>query len=284
MKNIFTIILALILTASLSICGFADETPKTGCRDYTSFFDVDELSRVLSDTANDTFMNQMETANSGADSEVTLPYKRFSVTKPDFIYRLADGEKLGDMLSSDYRWVVPGHNSAAEIVLTEENKWHTIGYSTYSQEILDQGVEKDIVVDSALNAAFAKLSADPANDIEDVICVCSSEYASDFVCVVTRDQTYLVPFGARPDFTGLTNGAVYTPDEAAKILLQNTDEIVYEAPNEKEIQFGGFGVKLYRPKTDNKINVLILIIPIVVIAAVAVVFIVVRIKNKLRKC
>lgn len=281
MKKTLTLILALVLTAAFSVCGFAEGIEKTGCRDFASFFDADELSRVLSDTGNDTFMNQMEAAG----SEETMPYKRYDVTKPDFIYRLADGEKLADMISSEYRWMVPGHNSLAMVVLTEENKWHTIGYGKYMQEILDEGiVQKDIVDDEAVNSAIEDIVSKSSASIEDIICVSSVEYFTDFVCVITADKTYLIPFGGRPDFTGLTNGTAYSPDEATDILLQTVDVIVDEEDNhdENEMQVGGIGVRVHRAKnnTNNPVNLFVLIFPAAVVAAAIVVFIIVRIKAK----
>lgn len=277
MKKTFAFILALILSASLSIRSFAEEVSKTGCRDFTSFFDADELTRVLNDTANDTFMCQMAEDK----SERTLPYKRYDVTNPDFIYRLADGEKLADMISSEYRWIVPGKNSVADVVMTEENKWHTIGYATYIQESLDDGsVQKDIVDDNAVNSAIEKLSGGSADEIEDVICVHSTEYFTDFVCVVMSDKTHLIPFGSRPDFTGLANGTVYSPNEATEILLQTVDVIVDDDYDDDVTELGGLGVKLRRPKNNIKINLLILIFPAAAAAVATVVYIVVRFKAK----
>ncbi|MDE6728987.1 MAG: hypothetical protein K2J80_13790 [Oscillospiraceae bacterium] len=278
MKKILILVLALILTAAVSVCGFAEGVEKTECRDFSSFFDADELSRVLSDVSGDTFTtetNAKEQQN-GQSGEENVPYKRYNVTKDDFIYRLADGEKLADMISSEYSWIFPGQYTVAQADMREESKWHMTGYKEYTQEILDEGVvQKDTVDDNAVNAAIAKITSENSVEVEDVICVNTFAYRTDFVCVVTSDKTYLVPFGARPDFTGLENGAVYTPGEASEILLQTTDTIVDYDPNNGELEIGGFGVKLYRPK-KHTINVLVLIFPAVaaVVTAIIVIFVV----------
>lgn len=279
MKKSLAIILVMLLTMAISVCGFAEGVEKTGCREYTSFFDADELSRVLDDIKDDTFTvetNDKEQQN-GQSGEESLPYKDYYVTKEDFIYRLVDGENLTDMISSEYSWVFPGKYTVSYANIREENKWHMTEYVEYTQEILDEGiVQKDTVDDNAVNAAIAGISA----EVEDVICVSAAAYKTDFVCIVTSEKTYLVPFGKRPDFTGLTNGTVYSPEEASEILLQTTDEIVYENPNEGELLVGGFGIRLYRPK-NNKVNLFIVFFPIAAAAAAAiVVFIIVRIKAK----
>lgn len=219
--------------------------------------------------------NDKEQQN-GQSGEESLPYKEYYVTKEDFIYRLADGEKLTDMISSEYWWVFPGKYTVAYANIREENKWHMTEYKEYTQEILDEGiVQKDTVDDNAVNAAIAGISA----EVEDVICVTAAAYRTNFVCVVTSEKTYLVPFGARPDFTELTNGTVYSPEEASEILLQTTDEIVYEDPNNGELEIGGFGVKLYRPK-KHTINILVLIFPAAAAAAAAmIVLIAARVKK-----
>lgn len=280
MRKTFAIILAMLLTMTISVCGFAEDLEKTKCREYTSFFDADELTRVLDDVKDDTFTaetNGKEQQN-GQSGEESLPYKVYYVTKEDFIYRLADGEKLTDMISSEYSWVFPGKYTVSYAGISEENKWHMDEYVEYTQEILDEGiVQKNTVDDNAVNAAIAGISA----EVEDVICVTATAYRTDFVCIVTSKETYLVPFGKRPDFTGLTNGVVYSPEEVSEILLQNTDEIVYEAPNEDELLVGGFGIRLYRPK-NNKVNLFIVIFPMVaaVAAAIPVVIVVQAKKHK----
>lgn len=284
MKKTFTFILTLFLTTAITICGFAEDVQKTECRDFPSFFDADELSRVLSDIRDDTFTKAVEETEqqNGQNSEVTAPYKRYNVTKDDFVYRLAAGEKITDMISSEYSWIIPGKNTVAQVDMDEKREWHMSEYATYEQEILDEGiVQKDIVDDNAVNTAIGKILNETSAGIEDVICIGQTAYFTDFVCVVTSDKTYLIPFGARPDFTGLANGTLYSPEAAAKILLQTTDQIVDADYKEEGFQVGGFRVKL-RESKNSSLNLFIVIFPMVaaVAAAIPVVIVVQAKKHK----
>lgn len=285
MKKIFTFLFAMALTAAISVCGFAEDVQNTKCREYPSFFDADELSQVLSDIRDDTFTKAVEETErqNGQNSEVTAPYKRYYVTKDDFVYRLAVGEKITDMISSEYSWIIPGQNTIAQVDMNEEKEWHMTEYGEYSQEILNEGiVQKDIVDDNAVDSAIGKILNETSAKIENVICIGQTAYFTDFVCVVTSEKTYLIPFGARPDFTGLANGTLYTPKEAAKILLQTTDQIVDADYKEEGFQVGGFGIK-FRETKKSLVNFFIVFFPVAAAVAAAIIVVIVVLTKKRRK-
>ena len=86
-----------------------------------------------------------------------------------------------------------------------------------STEIAD-GIVRADRIDEAIKAIK---QADPS-DITDLVCVYLVDYFGNYVCITTVNSAYLIPFSAKPDFTGLENGKLYKLSEAVRILNKNS--------------------------------------------------------------
>lgn len=262
MKKIISIFLAAALTAAVSVRGYADDMSEFDCKSYSGLFDADEFSEVVKQTSGDYYINEIKsiepqplTANGVSDGSEPDAYKIYYITSADFFGKLSEGAKVLELLPESYSWIIPGESTVAKVIADEEKGWRTVGYKTISHRDPDDVVKSDVVKFDEVNSAVERIRLNDPSEITDVVCVNYVGVFTNFVCITLADKTYLIPFGSRPDFTGLENGALYTPDEAETILKQNMPDVFVEAdPNADplEMRYGGGGIEMWDPveKTD----------------------------------
>jgi hypothetical protein len=115
------------------------------------------------------------------------------------------------MISGDYYWLVYTSDKITIKVSKNEGVWGVLGYSKQSET-----ASTSDMVDLALISASL-------NSKTDYICFEAPMYHTMFV-LCGDDEGFLIPFGTRPDLTGLENGQFYTIEEVAEILLTTFSE------------------------------------------------------------
>ena len=218
MKKIIAAFLSAVLSMPLMAYCYAETAPETDCRDYVGIFDSDEFAEVISDTNGDYFMQEADalpTGNARAKSEIKA-YKLYNAAADDFLKDLCSGEDIHELISSDYTWMIPGSGTVAQVNLNDDGKWETKGYGKASSP---DDVFNDVIHYDEVNSEINAFLADNDEELKDMICVHVPRYFANFVCVMFSSGTYLIPYAARPDFTGLTNGKLYPVDEVRDTLL-----------------------------------------------------------------
>lgn len=294
MKRIISTFLAAALTVIFSICGYAAEPNGFDCKSYSDFFDANEYAEVIEDISGDYLMTEVNalenrslmTYNAENGAEVTA-YKVYDITSVNFIDELSKGTKISGLLPEKYSWLIPGQNTLVNVIFNEENKWETAWFRDETQKIPNSIVQNDVVQFDVVNSAVENLRLNSSSEVTNVVCVDLVAFRTYFVCVEFTDKTYLIPFGSRPDFTGLENGALYSPDEVEALLKQNMSEHFDQTNNTGEMLYGGFGGLINDPgevqfggaemAVENKIItpwLPIIIVPAVLIAAVISIFLI----------
>lgn len=217
MKKIISALSAVLALTVISTNAFADSNPIT-CKDFPDFCDTNEFSQVIEQNANNFYMKDIGyTGAVPASENVTLSeYKEYSVSFK-FLEGLSKGTPIEELLPDDYAWMIPSGNSLAKAVL-KDGAWKVIGYSYATPEqIANNEADDDSIRIDKINSAIETITSN-GSVIKDVVCVKVVGYFSTFVCIVS-DETYLIPFCSRPDFTGLINGKLYSASDVYETLL-----------------------------------------------------------------
>lgn len=262
MKKIIAAFLSAVLSMSLMTYCYAETVPETDCRDCVGIFDPDEFAEVISDTKGDYFMQEADalSTGSGRSNLEVKAYKLYSAASDDFLKELCGGADIHELISVDYTWMIPGPGTVAQVNLNEDGKWETKGYGKASS--LDD-VFNDVIHYDEVNSEINTFLDNNDEELKDMICVHIPRYFANFVCVMFSSGTYLIPYAARPDFTGLTNGKLYPADEVRDTLLITMGDPA-DDPGD-EYNMGGAGSVSEQP--GQTIPLPVIIIPAAVIAA-----------------
>ncbi|MBD5129623.1 MAG: hypothetical protein HDT43_06835 [Ruminococcaceae bacterium] len=262
MKKVIAAVLSAVLSMSLTVHCFADDLAETDCRGFTEVFDSGEYDEVMKDIRGDYFTDAagITSSSSTRDSSGVEAYKLYRVASATFLNELYEGTDIFELVSTDYSWMLPTRYAVTKVIQNDEGKWEAIGY----EEITPEKTSETILYDKA-NSAINDLLTDSTEEIKSVICIDATMlYFTNFVCVtLSSGSVYLIPFGQRPDFTGLTDGKMYSIDEVYNILSGTVGVVTSNTTlpdNILERQYGGIGVVSEQPKQTIPLPVIIALI------------------------
>ena len=222
LRKMFAIFTLCVLFGAAGMTASAAEGPETRVDD-SMVYDCDEYARIKDVVlqadilyANDVLSNEPSVHNEvgGTEEQLLNGYKIFSLAEPDFIAALQKGKGLSDIISDRYVWIVSTASNDRIKVVEDEGVWRVVGYSSS-----DSGeASTNIVRMEEVYGAITELNQESDEANVTVQCFEAPMYHTDFVYINIDDFDYLMPFGNRPDLTGLENGAIYTPQEVCGIL------------------------------------------------------------------
>jgi len=149
-------------------------------------------------------------------------YKLFSFAVDDIIDGYRETGSVASIMGTEYKWMVPtDKNEMVTVVPTDDGSgWRISGYTDPGGASAG-GPNSAPIDEDALKDEIAE----ELGQAEEVGRIVSHTHFATFVYLVSGGEEYLVPYAIRPDFTGLTNGEIYTPDE-----VMNSLEINYGHP------------------------------------------------------
>lgn len=156
----------------------------------------------------------------------------------DIVKAVQEGAEIKDLISENYSIIVPTENGYMKY---RKNDDGTISYSgacefnesTKSTNLVDISTVNDI------------LSRKKYKNATDAVIFDAGIYYTSFVYFSVNDVEYLIPFCARPDFTGLKNGEVYKADDCLETLYATWGDIPTGDLN------GGSAAPLSEPHKSN---------------------------------
>lgn len=184
---------------------------------YPEFFDAAEFQQVRDAVFHTQLLYENgvleEARPADAEGGLETSYKMFSLKDPELLSALQNGSDLSGLISDEYVWIVVTAANQSIRAARVDGEWEVLGYSTPPSET----AAANVVQLEPLNTELAALSASQTS-IDRLVCFEAPMYHTDFVYMDTSDGAFLVPFGSRPDLTGLENGKLYTPEEVGGIL------------------------------------------------------------------
>lgn len=227
-KKFSYLIMGTLLCFSLAIPTFAADCTVSS---YSDFFDASEFEKVQEAVLNTDFLYEKGVLNGtratvGSESQLGASYKIHTLTQPDLVTALQSGESISSIISKDYIWVVPTSDNESIRVDDIDGAWEVIGYSTP----VSANAVTDLIQTDTLNAEISTLGTDK-NNISEVICFEVPMYHTNFVYMKAAEDEVLIPYGSRPDLTGLENGKLYSPQEVSDILAVSFDGVYFVDAN-----------------------------------------------------
>lgn len=170
---------------------------------------------LLTETDRDIIVDYSRTTDINAIEEfqprIDEGYYLYSLLMPDIVMTLEKGSSIKDNISETCYIIVPIENGYIKY-LKDDN-----GIVSYVGDVLFNGSSKNTnivnisVVKSILNnKKYAKAT--------DVKAIEVPMYQTSFVYFRSNNEEYLIPFGSRPDLTGLENGKVYNVTDCLSVL------------------------------------------------------------------
>lgn len=212
--KILTIVLIILISSFTTVLVFASDDEEMNQK---MLYDQTEYE-LVKDAIIDEFY-EFEKAKIAEGQEISnasiqYGYKLYSLETPDFINEISKGSDLKDLISSDYVWVLSSSTDTTVKVNNNEDKWTVIGFKTPVRGKTDD----DLIDFNQILALLEEVKINSEVSKDSVLCFEASMYHTSFVYIPTSKKVFLIPYGSRPDLTGLENGKLYDVQEVAEIL------------------------------------------------------------------
>ena len=257
---IFLSTLTLVVNCSI-ITIFADNYDDTS--EIKNIYDSTEIGEVFQTIENDALINNStatyENSEQKINNEELSPYKIYSISPQEFSDINIDYVVKNKIKSDDYKWIVPDNNKRVIKVGKKQGKWEVLGYSTFENNTEGAEILLSKSVNNILTTTHESVLTNSVDGIknnnlsETYICFEIPQYHTYFVGLFSDNESYVIPYGSRPDLTGLENGKKYSIENANKILTVNF------GITESNYDNGG-GIS---NKTNNN-TLLILLVPVII--------------------
>lgn len=214
-KKIVIIMLTFYCVICSGLSVFANED--TNYREFESLFDSEECELIDNAINNSSLFggeitNNANTYSINASADNTV-YKLYSLYADELITADANGKKLSTYLPDTYDWIVEKSGSFVKVVF-KDGEWEAVGYTTYPEA----SKQTDIIDIADFEQKLSTLQSENAGENVDVVFFKVAQYKTSFAYISAGENEYLIPYGSRPDFTGMENGKLYTLAEIAAKL------------------------------------------------------------------
>ncbi len=272
--SVLVLLLALLLTFNCSVVTVFADNPDDFER-FTNIYDSSEIDEVMEAIKNDGLISDFENTN----SEGSSPYKLYSITPQEFS-GINKNTAESIIASGDYKWIVPNGSDRVIKVAKEQGEWAVLGYSTSENNTKKPEASLGEFVNDILKTGLESAQADNTEKLdgddlcENAVCFEVPQYYTYFIGLFSENGSYVIPYGSRPDLTGLENGKMYSVENADKILKTNFNisESDYDNGN------GGGATTVTKTRSIK----FVISVPAVILIAVAIVFFAKQRKEKKR--
>lgn len=220
-KFFLSLYLTLILLFSLSPSVNATNSAPI----YTNtkkIFEINEYKEVITAVSNAGLLQDAQ-----AEKKVTsgilaedAGYKLFTLSSPDFLKSLQKKDPISSFITNEYVWVVSAQDKMVK-VNDKGGEWSVIGYSESGSDLLSTTALSGMIDLSSVNSLLSAKAGDGADVTGATVCFDAPMYHTSFVLCDIGGSEYLIPYGTRPDLTGLENGTLYSRQQVTDILSEN---------------------------------------------------------------
>lgn len=282
-SRVLTFFLAALFLWSLPSGGsfrvYAASTAEQFIRDQQASYDSqrEEIARFLEESRDEIDHTLSLTPSTLLDGKAS-PVGEFWVDSaypvhffehPDFVSYYWEHGRIDTNIQPDYRWNVPTSNGYLIAVgQTLSGTWDKI--SMIGTDFLPTESLTDISGVFDRQKLLKTIESCPEiQTVSQISYIDSPMYTSTtFIYIRSGEQEFLIPYGPRPDFTGLENGKLYPIEEAADILEVTSPQRVYSSDG--EAIYGGGGASPETPASSADGNSAFLIAGGIVLAALVI--------------
>lgn len=167
-------------------------------------------------------------------------YPLYSLKDPNLVAAYRNSGSFADNISGEYTWNVP--TSTGFLIRVRQNEsgdWAEAGFSDEFQE--KEGAENVSALTDQARLIRTIEESGRIPTVSDVRYVDARLYTSTTLIYIKADGAeYLIPYGPRPELTGLQNGKLYSAGEVVEILAATSpyDEVYSTLA---DVKYGGAG-------------------------------------------
>lgn len=137
-----------------------------------------------------------------SQQKVSEGYYSYTLVYPDIAKSMEKDTKLKNLISENYCIVVPTEKGYVKYLKDTNGDITYVGDVVFNEKTKNTNIVNISTVKNILGSAKYV-------DATDIIVLDVPMYQTSFVYFLANNVEYLIPFGSRPDLTGLENGKVY---------------------------------------------------------------------------
>jgi len=211
MKKLFSIIFCLIFVLLLPIFCFAEDSNVEKFVNNDQILNSNEFNEVkkVAENSNDLI-------KSDEQFDFKAAYKEYELINYDIVSEYKKGENIESLISDEFNWKIPTTDQNLAVIKKVDNKWEVVAIENKNSS--DSKIKSNIINKVSVSKAIIK----ETSNIKDLKYIKSEMYHTSFSYVkVENGKEFLIPYGSRPDLTGLENGKMYEASEVMDILYIN---------------------------------------------------------------
>lgn len=187
--------------------------------EYQSILDTIDEAGIFSDAQKNSIRANSKTSPEG--------YKIYSLSEPDLIKILKSRSPISNFISDNYVWIVPSGDGLKIQVNRTGDSWQVTGYSIPNASLVAADDTIDTTTVSIAISEITSSLSDTRTAENDIVVQCfkSAMYHTTFVLISCGDSEYLIPYGRRPELTGLKNGKIYSRKDVLTVLTASFNEV-----------------------------------------------------------
>lgn len=192
---------------------------------YQTTYDSSEIVDVWEAVKKSEYFLEAQTSEViNEEYMISHAYKQYYLSSIDFQNISEQSLNKLNENTSEYRWIIPMDDGSFFEVCLQDQLWNVVRYSKPTQvsltsvNISSQIVQWDEFDENILlSEKYNSQAGAECNPF--LICFSVPQYYTTFVYYSTKDHSCIVPYSARPDWTGLKNGYPYSVEETKNTLL-----------------------------------------------------------------
>lgn len=254
MKKLFYIFVTFLIIISASITtALAQNSINTETENH--LFDSNEFSKIKNVIEKENLIEKDILINES--QEEPNGYKLYTISPDEFTETNIKSSVENEIKSENYNWIVIEKDKIIKVSKTED-KWSVSGYSSFE----NNAEKSEINILNSINNITEKNKIRSIS-VEEYVCFEIPQYHTSFIGIFSEGKSVVIPYGSRPDLTGLENGKEYSVKDANSILKNNFETNSLENNN-------GGGINKNEIKSNN--TLFIMIIPAILVVSVLIIF------------
>lgn len=137
-----------------------------------------------------------------SQQKVSEGYYSYTLASPDIVKSVGKDTKIKNLISENYCIVVPTEKGYVKYLKDDDGDISYVGDVVFNESSKNTNMVDTTAVRNILSSA-------KYTEATDVVVLDVPMYQTSFVYFLANNVEYLIPFGSRPDLTGLENGKVY---------------------------------------------------------------------------
>jgi len=149
--------------------------------------------------------------------DMSNAYKAYNFIDENIVEEYKKTGSFEQLISDKYTWKIPTSTNYLITMRKNEDKndWKVMAISN---ELQNDMLKSAVDITNTTNISEIIINENKINEVQKFKYVISNLFGTTFTYLSADDKEYIIPYGTRPDLTGLDNGCLYEVEDAINIL------------------------------------------------------------------